>query len=69
MTGTITDLVGFLGQARRNQPDEIAFDLKINVIGVNVIIGVTGLRREYTIEIIFSGLNIGVPQHVASFGK
>src|SRR5262249_22249873 len=56
--------VGFLRQARRHHPDEIGFDLEINVVGVEVVFRVSApWRFDAAIEVAPRAC-VGVPEIV-----
>jgi len=72
----IHDMSGFIGQlvsgdrhSRAHESDVVGFDLEVDIIGMEVIIGVSRPGREDAVEKVLPGLHIGVPEGVACLGE
>ena len=55
--------------SRAEHSDEVGFNLEVNIIGVRIVLPISGLRSRATVEYVVARSLIGVPEIVVGIGE
>ena len=65
----IRDVSCRVRHAGRHEPDEVGFDLEVDIVRVRVVAPLAGLRRLHAFQNVVSRHLVGVPQLISRVGK
>ena len=69
MADFVRPLIGQLRQSGTHHANKVRFYLEVDVIGMEVIVRVSGHRRENAVVIVLARLGIGMPELIPRVGE